>query len=235
MAVDPAMADLSQATQVRLWLDQLSQLAVPIIALFGAAYTAREYGRSKRWRAGDLAVSVIAQLETDSDLAFACRAIDWGVGPMIVPERYRPLLEKTAEGQMKPTPVERGEVMRHNPELMARAVQVNLAIDPETEPGGLIYRYCFDKLFAHLANVYRLLETEQVKLYELEGLKYWLERIAVYEYPPPGTEGDRVFQPFLEHEPYGYRGVIYLGERLGVAGWIKAWQKQGKPNAVHDL
>jgi hypothetical protein len=205
------MAEL--LTEVLVWVEGAARLAVPAIALLGAVYTLLQYQRVKRWRAGDLAVT--------EELAFACRALDWGTGPLIVPERYRPLLERIPEGQKDPTPMERGAIMQQNPELLARAVQVYLAINPETEPAGLIYRYCFDKLFAHLADVHRLVASNQIKLADLAGLKYWLERIAIYEYAPAGIAKNEVFRPFLNHQPFGYRGVINVGERLGVPGWIK--------------
>jgi hypothetical protein len=203
--------------QVPVWIEVMSKLAVPSIALLGAVYTALQYGRAKRCKAGDLAVTLIGQLEKDEELTLACRAIDWGAGPLVVPQRYRALLER---GEL--SPVDRGEVMKQDPDLMARAVKVGLAIDPETEPGGLVYRYCFDKLFAHLANIHRLWKADQLKLDDLSELRYWLKRIAVYEYPPPGIAGNQVFQPFLEHEPFGYQGVIELGQRLGVSGWVKS-------------
>jgi hypothetical protein len=209
-------------TDLPVWAEYVSKLGVSSIALLGAVYTARQYQRAKRWRAGDLAATLIAQLETDEELAFACRALDWGVGPLVVPKRYWSLLERVPE-KKNPTPAERGEIMQQDCDLMARAVRVGLAVNPDTEPGGLVYRYCFDKLFAHLANVHRLLLSDQITLQDLDGLKYWLQRIAVFEYPPAGTAENQVFQPFLEHAPYGYRGVIDLGERLGVPGWLKTW------------
>jgi hypothetical protein len=117
--------------QMPVWIEVMSKLAVPSIALLGAVYTALQYGRAKRWKAGDLAVTLIGQLEKDEELTLACRAIDWGVGPLVVPQRYRALLER---GEL--SPVDRGEVMKQDPDLMARAVKVGLAIDPETEPRG---------------------------------------------------------------------------------------------------
>ncbi|WP_439923637.1 hypothetical protein [Nitrobacter sp. JJSN] len=218
------MADPSQVCQLPIWFEAISKLAIPSIAIVGAIYTALQFQRAKRWRAGDLAITLIAQLETDEELAFACRAIDWGLGPLVVPERYRPLVENVPAGKKDPNPTERGEVVLQEPDLMWRALRVYLAISPKTEPTGLIYRYCFDKLFNHLANVHRLLMEKQVELNDLERLKYWLERIAAYEYCPPGKEKHEMFQPFLEFEPFGYRGVIDLGEQLGVGGWVKAWQ-----------
>lgn len=218
------MSDASQIASVPIWVETLSKLAIPAIAFVGAIYTVRQFQRARRWRAGDLAVAMISQLETDDELAFACRAIDWGVGPLIVPKRYRVLVESKPEDEKNPTPAERGEIVIQTPELMVRALRVQLSIDPEAEPIGLVYRYCFDKLFDHLANVNRLLIEQQLNLKDLERLRYWLKRIAIYEYCPPGVKKHEVFQPFLEHEPYGYRGVIDLGERLGVVGWVKAWQ-----------
>jgi hypothetical protein len=220
------MAEPSQLAELPSLVDQFSKLAVPVIAFLGAIYTARQYWRAQRWRGGDLAASLVSQLETDDELAFACRVLDWGVGPLIVPERYRPLLEKIPEGTKNPTPTERGEVLQQDLGLMARALRVGLAIDPKNEPAGLIYRYCFDKLFNHLANVDRLLKAEQIKLEDIRGLQYWLKRIAAYEYPPAGMTKQEVFQPFVEYGPFGYRGIIDLGEKLGVTGWARGWEKR---------
>jgi len=223
------VADVTQAQQFLGWVEAAAKFAIPVVAVVGASYTALQYGRSRRWRAGDLAASLISQLETDEELAFACRVLDWGVGPLIVPQRYRPLLETVPADPKNATPAERGAVIQMDRELLARAVEPRLKIDPKAEPAGLIYRYCFDKFFSHLANVHRLVQTRQVKSKDLIPLKYWLERIARYEYPPRPMPKDQVFQPFLEHEAFGYRGVIFLGEKLGVDGWLKSWKKPRAP------
>jgi hypothetical protein len=39
---------------------------------------------------GDLAAALMQKLESDEELAFACQALDWGTGPIMVPERYGP-------------------------------------------------------------------------------------------------------------------------------------------------
>jgi hypothetical protein len=215
-------AEMADATALPVWLGDAIKLSIPILAIMGAAYTAIQLRRTRRWRGGDLATALVSQLETDEELAFACHILDWGVGPLVVPQRYRPLLEQIPEDKKNPTPVERGAVIQQDRELIGRAVRVNLEVDVKREPAGLIYRYCFDKLFAHLANVHRLVETKQLELENLKGLKYWLERIAVYEYPPKGVAKDAVFQPFLRHKPFDYQGIIELGRWLGVPGWVDA-------------
>jgi Zn-dependent protease with chaperone function len=61
-----------------------------LIAAFGAAYVYFQYRRAQEWRKGDLAASLMERLVSDPELAFACQALDWGTGPIMVPERYRP-------------------------------------------------------------------------------------------------------------------------------------------------
>jgi hypothetical protein len=212
--------EMADETSLPVWLSDTTKLIIPILAIVGASYTAIQLRRTRRWRAGDLANTLVSQLEKDDELAFACHILDWGVGPLVVPQRYRPLLEQIPDDKKNPTPAERGAVIQQDRELIGRALRVRLEFDVKKEPAGLIYRYCFDKLFAHLANVHRLVETKQLELKDLNGLKYWLERIADYEYPPKGIAGDAVFQPFLRHGPFGYQGVIELGKRLGVPGWV---------------
>src|SRR3954451_23189610 len=92
------MVDLPQMAQqvayVPVWVEWVSKLATPIVALFAAIYTGLQYERIKRWRVKDLAAQLVGQLTTDDELAFACQVLDWGIGPMIVPARYRPLLSR---------------------------------------------------------------------------------------------------------------------------------------------
>ena len=198
------------------------------MAFAGAIYTALQYQRAKRARALDLSISFISQLDTVPELSFACQALDWGVGPMIVPERYRPLLEaRRQEGSDTRSPGERGEVLEHDTSLMTAALEPYLNFDYSQCPAGLVYRYCFDKLFQHLSNIERLVAGGQLDLTDLGILRYWLERIAIYEYPPSDVPGDLVFQPFLSFPEFGYGGVMTLGKRLGVSNWTYGPRKQG--------
>ena len=187
-----------------------------IIAVSGAVLAWSQYRRAQDWRAGDLAARYVKDLTEREDLAFACYVLDWGVGPLIVPTRYRCLLEKAKNGA---TPADRGEVVEFSAQLLVKALKVRLSFDTEKETAGLIYRYCFDALFGHLAEVHRLLEAGQVSLADLTGFRYWLERVARYGYARNYARAEEVFQPFLRHEPFGYLPVIELGRKLGVDGW----------------
>jgi hypothetical protein len=185
--------------------DILNKLAVPAVAGVSVYYVYRQYVRTARWKAGDLAANLLAQLHSDEELALACTALDWGTGPLIVPERYWPLLEPDAK------------IMDHDPILMAIAMVPRLQpelLNPK-DRRGLIYRYAFDRLFTFLQDVNRLEEQGQLLLRDLNLLEYWLRRIARYPYY---SARECVFQPFLH--AVGYEDVIKLGRKLNVHGWV---------------
>jgi hypothetical protein len=212
---------IHDSLETQFWAAATAKAAVPAIALAGALYTALQFRRAKRWRASDLAAKLFADLTTDDELAFACQAIDWSEGPLIIPVRYRPIMMTVPSNPNSPTRIELGEIAQHDTEIMAAALQVRLHNVYQRYPLYLVYRYCFDRLFMHLSNVNRLLETKQLLLKDLGNFKYWLERLAKYEYPPSDVAGEVMFQRFLSYEGFGYGGIRNLGMKLGVGGWAQ--------------
>lgn len=180
-----------------------------MIAAFGALYVYRQYQRTQEWRRGDLAAALMEKLESDEELAFACQALDWGTGPIIVPERYRPL--------MKRFNLANETVLDHSPDVLASALEPRLNSATLQSAQGLIYRHCFIKLFNHLENIGRLAGSRQVAVEGLKGLDYWLRRIASYGYTPKSRKPEEMFQPALAK--FGYQNVPDLGHKLGVTNW----------------
>jgi hypothetical protein len=186
-------------------------LATPAIAAGSVWYVYKQYSRAEKWKAQDLAAQLIARLENDEDLALACRGLDWEVGPLLVPSRYQPLFAvDTQTGS-------RQEVMVHNTQVLWDAMRPNLQRTALSDPRGLVYRACFDKLFAHFESMNRLLEDGQINLRDIREVDYWLKKIETYGYPPDYKNGAEMFQPFLG--AYKYRGVVSLGKAVGVTGW----------------
>ena len=180
-----------------------------VIAAFGAIYVYRQYRRAQEWRKGDLAAALMERLESDQELAFACQALDWGTGPIMVPERYRPL--------MKRFNMPHEAVFDHAPSILALALQPSLNVATLTSAQGLIYRHCFVKLFNHIENISRLVASDQVATDALHGLDYWLDMIASYSYAPANCSRDEIFQPALA--AFGYDSIPVLGRKLGVLDW----------------
>lgn len=180
-----------------------------IIAAFGALYVYRQYRRAQEWRKGDLAAALMDRLESDEELAFACQALDWGTGPIMVPERYRPL--------MKRFNMPEEAVLDHTPHILAAALEPILNAETLQSAQGLIYRHCFIKLFNHIENISRLVASNQVTIDDLDGLHYWLRLIASYDYAPLGCSHQEIFQPAVA--VFGYHRIPELGRKLGVMDW----------------
>lgn len=190
-----------------VWVEILNKLATPTIAAVSAFYVYLQYRRAQRWKATDLAASLLAKLETDPCLSLAMQALDWGVGPLLIPERYQPLFPRDASGEYP-------GVMQHDTDVLARALEPQLNDATLNDPRGLVYRHCFIKLFNHLDNIYNLLNDGQLQQEDLADLKYWLELLHDYQYAPTPDEGTQVFQPALNG--WSYSNVTRLATMLGV-------------------
>lgn len=196
--------------ELPIWVEIVNKLATPGIAAVSAFYVYLQYRRSQKWKAADLAQTLLQKLDSDQALALACQALDWGVGPLIIPDQYRPLFHS---GEQDKTPA----VMQHDPKVMCVAVEPYLDKSTLLDPRGLVYRYCFIKLFSYFDNMYKLVLTGQLFVEDISEVRFWLQRIQNYIYAPPGREGHSIFQPTLY--AWEYNNVVSLGELLNVTGW----------------
>jgi hypothetical protein len=188
------------------------------IAAFGAVYVYRQYRRAQEWRKGDLAAALMSRLESDEELAFAIQSLDWGTGPILVPARYRPLMKKFK--------MDDEAVLDHAPEILASALEPKLNFATLSSAQGLIYRHCFVKLFNHLENVSRLVDSKQVAVEDLRGLDFWLRNIASYDYAPSNRSREEIFQPSLA--VFGYDSIPRLGKKLGIKNW-SVYERHARP------
>ena len=191
-----------------------------------------EYRRKDRWRAAELAARLIDQIAADDELDLARHVLDWGFGPIIVPKKYRPYLAQT--GPEPRDAEQRGEVASLLIADLLLAMSPQMAFHPDDNKPAYVMRECFDKLFGHLNAIWFLLERGQLYRDDLAPLKYWLTRIAKYEYSDP-VAPDLVFQPFLMWTSFDYRGVVKLGMALGVGGWSEDAQTGRQADALASL
>jgi len=191
---------------VPVWVDIVDKLVTPAIAAISAAYAYLQYRRAKRWKASDLAIHLVGELDRDPALALACQALDWGVGPLLVPERYQAFFHVDIAGALPNT-------MDHDPAVLARALEPKLNRETLQDPKGLVYRHCFIRLFEHFDNINRLLDQGQLVESDLRALTYWLRHLRNYPYAPKGSDPGTIFFPALED--WHFQGVIRLADRLG--------------------
>lgn len=192
---------------IPVWVEIANKLVTPAIAAISALYVFLQYKRSQRWKAGDLAMSLLGELQRDPALVLACQALDWGVGPLLIPEPYRAFFAKDSSGELP-------KVMQHDPGVLTRALKPSL--DPETlaDPRGLVYRHCFIRFFEHLDDICRLLDTRQLVVDDLHALRYWTRALQHYPYAPTGSSPDQAFRPALAE--WGFVRVTQLHKKLGI-------------------
>ena len=123
-------------------------LATATAAGLGLVLTARQIRLSReaeeqinRWRGVEFVRSVINQLDGDDEVQFCLRALDWGVGPLVVPVKHRALFR------------DQRQVMEHDTEKMERALHVRLSPEWEKYPEILVYRLAFDHFFTAIESV----------------------------------------------------------------------------------
>src|SRR3712207_6526779 len=94
-------------SQCCLWLQQ--EVIVPsetatwlayigaFVGLMGGAVALFNARKSVQWKRAELASSYLKDLKVNQELVFACRALDWKGGLLVVPEQLRPLLPPNAK------------------------------------------------------------------------------------------------------------------------------------------
>jgi hypothetical protein len=174
-------------------------------ASWGVVYAARQIKvaasdqRAKEeWRKTNLGLELIRRLEIDDELAFCCRALDWGVGPLIVPQKYQVLF---TDGR---------RTFEHEPKQMMEALGVGLSADDNNEerwraPEALTYRYSFDSFFNHLDTIRLYLQNAKIQPSEMEPLEYYWELVRKPKYVPATLS----FRPFV-HNYYSEARRLYL-------------------------
>ncbi len=166
------------------------------VVTLGGGRAIMEYVRIGRWKKAELAATQLAALIEDDVLAFACHALDWGIGPIMVPVRYRVLLDK--------------DLVEHNVAALELAVEPGLNYQTRNDPQGLLYRYCFDRLFNHFTFVHSMIERKLFSAADVASMKYYLD--LIHDYPYARTKkSTEVFKDFIikyEYKIFELRNAI---------------------------
>ena len=115
------------------WAEVISKLATPTIGIISAFYVYLQYQRAQKWKSTDLAQTLLQKLDSDQCLVLTCQALDWGIGPLIIPEQFRPLFPHNEKGELP-------ALMQHDPSILAEALQPMLSESTLNNPSGLVYR-----------------------------------------------------------------------------------------------
>ncbi|AYG66125.1 hypothetical protein [Rhizobium sp. CCGE531] len=183
------------------WISAAGGLLGGLGTAGGVIYAARqiqlgrhEQQRDEQWRRTEFARGLIDRLSSDDELVFCTRALEWGVGPLIIPEKYRILFTPPCS------------TFEHSQSNMSAALKADLGASWRT-PEALTYRYCFDTFFSYLEVISHHLKVENVQRAQLVGLDYYLRLVR----EPPYLDWSRThpFLPFLDRYYPGLRSFIW--------------------------
>lgn len=174
-----------------------------------------QYVRSERWKRAEFAVRLVRQLATDLTFSFCCRAIDWGVGPLIIPECYRVLFPNGST------------LVEHDWSLMAKALRPGLHPDwKENKAQFLLYRFAFDDFFAYLDCLAMSEHLNVIKMKDLSPLTDYLRQLRQPLYWT--NQDDEITKEIMDTQVFGdfiktyYSGLWKLIEIQGLRGneWV---------------
>jgi hypothetical protein len=164
---------------------EVGAVSTAIVAAVAALAGLAQYRKAEAWKRAQFTAGFLKQLSTDEELIFACKAIDWGLGPLIIPEKYRPLFTN------------REVVITHNWDDLANALKPNIDINVITNPKQLIYRYSVDALLDYFDQSRKFIELNLVRLHDLASLGYYAALIRYPIYYHGTTAPKDVFGSFV--------------------------------------
>jgi len=185
-----------------------------LVAAGGLYFTAISYREGQKWKRAELARQLVERLSTDDELAFCTRALDWGIGPLVIPQKHRPLF-----------PDDR-IVMEHDLDVLRDALHPGL-LPGWREPEALTYRHSFDAFFTYLLRVADQVTSEHVSKEQLVGLDYYLDLVARPLYLAPKDDGEGKgtsdgaepgFRPFVERYYPNLTSFIWSDRRHRIEG-----------------
>ncbi|WP_156648079.1 hypothetical protein [Methylobacterium sp. Leaf88] len=145
--------------------------AAAIIAAGSWLITLYNARKAVHWKRAELASAYLKDLTANPVLVFACRALEWNGGRLVVPEPLRPLL------------FEKSDYIQHSPEVLKRAMVPGLTLEEmDAEPRLQLYRTSMDDLLSWLDLIASGLNRKLFKPEDLPKVGYWVEQIRKVGY-----------------------------------------------------
>lgn len=120
---------------------ELGAASAAIIAAVAGWVALQQYLKTERWKRAEFSIAQTSKIWNDETIAFCCCAIDWGLGPLIIPSKFRCLFPAGTF------------TVEHDWDLMVRSLRPQLHESytfKATQGQFLLYRRAFDEFFSYL-------------------------------------------------------------------------------------
>ena len=126
--------------------------------------------RSVQWKSAELANSYLKDFNSNAELVFAGRCLDWFAGKLALPENLRAYMPDDAK------------IIQHDRTVFARALDPFLSSDGlNDDPRIQIYRTALDSFLSWLCLVSSALDRELFYADDIEEVGYWVAKIQSEE------------------------------------------------------
>jgi hypothetical protein len=143
--------------------------AIAIVGLFatlvGAAVALFNSWKGVCWKRAELANSYIKDFNSNEEMVFAGRCLDWEGGRLILPEKLREYMPDKAA------------IIQHDKRVMAKALSPTLTLEDDDDPRIQIYRTSMDSFLTWLSLVASGLNRKLFLVEDIEEVGYWVSKI----------------------------------------------------------
>jgi hypothetical protein len=155
------------------------------------------------WKRAELANTYLKDFNSNAELVFAGRCLDWNGGKLLLPESLRPYM---ADG---------ASFINHDRRVFARALRPDLQLgEMDQDPRIQIYRTSMDSFLSWLCLVASALDRKLFLVDDMQDVGYWVAKI----------QSEVVVHPFIV--AYGYRENIeklmhlYRSKKSPYKNWV---------------
>jgi hypothetical protein len=157
------------------------QTLIAAIAAFGGicggVIAFRNYGKAVLWKRAEFASSQLKELNTNEELVFACRSLDWNGGLLVVPDKLRALVSNDCAVT---------QALKHEKFILEQAMRPDLTIDEMERDRRLqVYRTAMDSFLSWLALVQQSLDRHLYETEDADWIIYWLRLIRRRDFLHP--------------------------------------------------
>jgi hypothetical protein len=170
------------------------------VGLVGGGVALFNSWKAVLWKRAELANNYMKDFNSNQELVFAGRCLDWNGGRLVLPESLRPYMPDNAQ------------FIQHDRRLFAKALRPDLLVEEmDEDPRIQIYRTSIDSFLSWLSLVASALDRKLFMAADIQDVGYWVAKIQ----SEPILHGfiiafgykenmDKLIQHFRRKSPYRY-------------------------------
>jgi hypothetical protein len=136
------------------------------IGLIGGGVALFNSWKAVCWKRAELANSYLRDFDSNQELVFAGRCLDWQGGKLVLPENLRAYMPDNAQ------------IIQHDRRVFANALRPDLTIEEvDEDPRTQIYRTSIDSFLSWLSLVASALDRDLFTTSDMQDVGYWVAKI----------------------------------------------------------